>query len=94
MRRIFSLLICIGSMFQLFSQETDQLLKQIDEMHASKTGLFKDYNDLKFGMFIHWGIYSKLGGVWKGVNIVNETHGWPSTQGEWIIYSSKIPRQK
>lgn len=84
--------IILALTVQLFSQETDQLLKQIDEMHASKTGLFKDYNDLKFGMFIHWGVYSKLGGVWKGVKIVKETHGWPSTQGEWIMYSAKIPR--
>ena len=26
----------------------------------------KWFRDAKFGMFIHWGLYSELGGVWKG----------------------------
>jgi len=63
-------------------------------MHESKTDRFEEYNDLKFGMFIHWGVYSKLGGVWKGEKIVPETHGSQAIIGEWIMYCAQIPRDE
>jgi alpha-L-fucosidase len=75
----------------LFSQKKEQMMKEWEHMHESKAGLFKEYNDLKFGMFIHWGVYSQLGGIWNGVKIVPETHRW-ATIGEWIMYSARIPR--
>ena len=53
----------------LYAQEKDDLLKEWEKMHKSKDHLFKDYNELKFGMFIHWGVYSKLGGVRHTWNI-------------------------
>jgi len=37
----------------------------------------------KFGMFIHWGLYSILAGMWKGKRI-------PGI-GEWIMQRAKIP---
>ncbi len=39
------------------------------------------FKDAKFGMFIHWGLYSKLGGVWK------DKHYYGS--GEWIMNVAK-----
>ena len=36
----------------------------------------------KFGMFIHWGIYSVPAGKW----------GEKPTYGEWVMHSAKIPR--
>ncbi|HQR94872.1 MAG TPA: alpha-L-fucosidase, partial [Sediminibacterium sp.] len=40
------------------------------------------WRDSKFGMFIHWGIYSVPAGKWdKNTNY-----------GEWIMHSAKIPR--
>ncbi|GLU56813.1 alpha-L-fucosidase [Dyadobacter frigoris] len=41
------------------------------------------FKDAKFGMFIHWGLYSKLAGVWKGKNYYGS--------GEWIMHQAKIP---
>lgn len=41
------------------------------------------WRDAKFGMFIHWGGYSHLGGVYKGDTI----HG----HAEWIQLYEKIP---
>src|SRR5690554_4276197 len=35
------------------------------------------FKDAKFGLFIHWGLYSKLGGVW------NEKKYYGS--GEWLM---------
>jgi len=40
------------------------------------------WKDAKFGMFIHWGIYSVPSGKW----------GETTTYGEWIMHSAKIPR--
>ncbi len=34
----------------------------LDALKAGKGKLFDEGN---FGMFIHWGLYSSLGGVWK-----------------------------
>ena len=41
------------------------------------------WNDAKFGMFIHWGLYAITAGYWKG----KEVHGI----GEWIMNREKIP---
>jgi alpha-L-fucosidase len=41
------------------------------------------WNEAKFGMFIHWGLYAIPAGRWKG----KEVHGI----GEWIMYREQIP---
>jgi alpha-L-fucosidase len=48
---------------------TEQALKRFDEM--------------KFGMFIHWGLYSIPAGEWKGKYVRGI--------GEWIMFREKIP---
>jgi alpha-L-fucosidase len=85
MKKLLMMLFCFAAAFQGFSQEKDKM-KEWEKMSESKTNLYKDYNDLKFGMFIHWGAYSTLGGIWKDKKI-------PSL-GEWIMYEAKIPREE
>ncbi|MCE5345349.1 MAG: alpha-L-fucosidase [Bacteroidales bacterium] len=92
MRKIVLLFISLVLFLPVFSQGNDTLYDEWEKMHLTKSPVFKDYNDLKFGMFIHWGVYSKLGGVWKGGKIVSETHGSQATIGEWIMYCAQIPR--
>src|SRR6185437_10313755 len=41
------------------------------------------FKDAKFGLFIHWGLYAELGGVYKGRNYYGS--------GEWIMNQAKIP---
>ncbi len=41
------------------------------------------WHEAKFGMFIHWGLYSHLAGEWKG--------GYYQGIGEWIMYKARIP---
>ncbi len=41
------------------------------------------FKDAKFGMFIHWGLYSQLAGSWKGKRYYGS--------GEWIMSQGKIP---
>ena len=44
-----------------------------------------DWLDQKYSMFIHFGLYSELGGVWKGEPVVN---GY----SEQIQSFAKIPK--
>nr|MBQ4319308.1 alpha-L-fucosidase [Clostridia bacterium] len=37
----------------------------------------------RFGMFVHWGLYSLLGGIWKGEQVAG--------LGEWIMRRAEIP---
>src|SRR6202012_1409565 len=41
------------------------------------------FKQAKFGLFIHWGLYSKLAGDWKGKRYYGS--------GEWIMNQAKIP---
>jgi len=41
------------------------------------------FRDAKFGIFIHWGLYSELGNEWKGQSYYGS--------GEWIMNRAKIP---
>ena len=45
------------------------------------------WREARFGMFIHWGLYSIPGGVWKGT--VRAT-GY----SEWVMYAEKIPAEE
>jgi alpha-L-fucosidase len=93
MKKLGLSLIYLLSFSYAYTQDSVQLYTEWENMHNSKANLFKEYNELKFGMFIHWGVYSKLGGTWKGEKIIPETHRW-ATIGEWIMYSAEIPRQE
>lgn len=44
------------------------------------------WKNAKFGMFIHWGLYSILAGAWKGKEI--------SGPSEWIMAYGGIPRDE
>ena len=43
----------------------------------------KWFTDAKYGLFIHWGLYSVLAGRWKGQDAPRTT--------EWIMRNMKIP---
>jgi len=72
------------------SEDSNSLPKenqqQWEQMHKSKKQSLKDFNDAKFGMFIHWGLYSKPAGIWKGEKIKG--------LGEWVMYHAQIPRDE
>jgi alpha-L-fucosidase len=68
------------------AQEADALANRWKEMNAAKDVAYEAYNDAKFGMFIHWGAYSDLGGIWEGRKIPG--------LGEWIMYHAQIPRDE
>ncbi|WP_257666159.1 alpha-L-fucosidase [Parapedobacter tibetensis] len=47
------------------------------------------FTDARFGMFIHWGVYSAAEGIWKG-----EPHRHFNNYAEWIMYRNSIPMEE
>jgi alpha-L-fucosidase len=69
-----------------FAQKEDKLTQEWEKMHQSKSQSLVKFNEAKFGMFIHFGAYSSLGGYWKGKNIKGI--------GECIMRYAEIPRNE
>ncbi len=46
------------------------------------------WREARYGMFIHWGLYSVAGGEWKGRDYGKEQGG---ASAEWLMNSAKIP---
>ena len=63
------------------------------QMHKSpeKQAALEWFKDAKFGMFIHWGLYSQAGGMWKGTKINHSPHPGPKV-AEWLMHAFQIPR--
>jgi alpha-L-fucosidase len=60
-----------------------------EQMNEAKETAKEAFNDAKYGMFIHWGLYSIPGGIWKGKKM-EELKG-PKV-AEWIQFGARIPR--
>lgn len=56
------------------------------ELTNEKAGWF---TDSRFGMFIHWGVYSGAEGYWKG-----EKLRYDNDYAEWIYYRNRINREE
>jgi len=51
------------------------------EPAAAREKRMKWFNDARFGLFIHWGVYSVPAGEWKG----------KTNYGEWFMEETKMP---
>ncbi|MGV8092955.1 MAG: alpha-L-fucosidase [Mangrovibacterium sp.] len=47
------------------------------------------FTDARFGMFIHWGVYSGAEGIWKG-----EKLRYDNDYAEWIYYRNRISKDE
>jgi alpha-L-fucosidase len=54
-----------------------------DETPAQRDGRMKWWREARFGMFVHWGVYSVPAGTYNGKRI--------GGIGEWIMNTAKIP---
>lgn len=54
---------------------------------AARQERIRWWRDARFGMFIHWGLYSIPAGVWK-------EHVHPTGYSEWIMFDEKIPAKE
>jgi alpha-L-fucosidase len=53
------------------------------EAEAATAKAMRSFDEMKFGMFIHWGLYAIPAGEWKGQYVRGI--------GEWIMFREKIP---
>ncbi|MGC4035199.1 MAG: alpha-L-fucosidase [Chitinophagaceae bacterium] len=53
---------------------------------AADSSSIEWFRNAKFGLFVHWGLYSHLGGEWRGKKIYGS--------GEWIMNQLKIPAKE
>ena len=65
-----------------------KLWKPMNASPAKQRGRDR-FNENKYGMFIHWGLYSQCGGVWKGERM--EDGGTGPKVAEWIMRRKEIP---
>lgn len=65
----------------------------------SRVSAIKSWQDMKFGMFIHWGLYSVAGGVWKGekveIGYSEQIMAWaPASPEEYAELASQFTAEK
>ncbi len=76
----FLIIVLIMPTFSCKPKPQKDYLKETKEQTDAR---MKWWHDARFGMFIHWGIYSVPAGVYKGQDI-------PGI-GEWIMNTAQIP---
>jgi len=79
MKRITALFL-LGVLMPLTLTAENPLWEETPEEREERMTWFKE---ARFGMFIHWGVYSVLGGTYQGKRI-------PGI-GEWIMQAAAIP---
>jgi len=67
----------------------DQWVKMAQSPQKKKA--MEWYQEAKFGMFVHWGVYSLAAGSWKDVKIEDSEHNGPKV-AEWLMFTFQIPR--
>ncbi len=60
------------------------------ETPAQHNARMEWWRDARFGMFIHWGLYSEAAGYWDGKGTGDA--GFSRGAGEWIMNDMHIPR--
>ncbi|MEC5147096.1 Alpha-L-fucosidase [Chitinophaga sp. 180180018-2] len=76
------LLLCLCMRFGAVAQDMPDMWNKAASGTTTHPGL-KWFQDAKFGLFIHWGLYSRLAGRW------NDSSYYGS--GEWIMNRAKAP---
>lgn len=59
-------------------------------LDAGLSQAVESWRDLKFGMFIHWGLYSVAGGVWNGEKVETGYGNLEGKVGEKIRHLSRV----
>src|SRR5678815_5876273 len=75
MKKFFCAILAVTLLSQLGISQSSK-----DTSHENR---MKWWRDARFGMFIHWGVYSVPAGTYKGQKI--------NRIGEWIMNRGKIP---
>lgn len=84
-QNFFAVLLAAGAVLlsvNLFAVDDANLARAVsEETPAQKEARLKWWNDARFGMFIHWGLYSIPAGEWNG----------EKNYGEWFLEQTHMP---
>ncbi|MDB6068160.1 MAG: putative glycosyl hydrolase [Pedosphaera sp.] len=88
MKNILLLSLALSASFPVFARaaetnSADSTNPYMQETKAQHDARMKWMRDARFGMFIHWGLYSQAAGEWNG----RTTDG----AGEWMMNDFQIP---
>lgn len=72
-------------MKKLFLLSTLIILSVFVQSQSKTNERAKWFTDSRFGMFIHWGVYSGAEGYWKGEKLRNDNN-----YAEWLQYRNRI----
>lgn len=75
--------------FSHFSLTILLLISSLSSLVAQPTSRTTWFEEARFGMFIHWGLYSAAEGVWKGENL-----RYLNNYAEWIRYRNRISKDE
>lgn len=78
---LFVLMLAAGYSNAVHAQTMDEMWD--NRASAAEHPNIQWFKEAKFGMFIHWGLYAKLAGEWKGKRYYGS--------GEWIVNQARIP---
>ena len=78
------ILISLMVLICLLSCTQKKIESPKNDLTINSSNRLEWFQEAKFGLFIHWGLYSVLGGEWNG----------KTNYGEWIQYSAHIPGQE
>jgi len=85
---VISLFLGYVNCFSQANTEAAEWKESETEYHAR----MKAWNDARFGLFMHWGVYSTYGGEYEGTDYGKEASGRASA--EWIYQTAKIPAEE
>jgi Alpha-L-fucosidase. len=98
-KQLLGIFLIISALFNVQSHKAQNkkdtndyfgIRKNWEVMNHSKTNAVKVFNEDKYGMFIHFGLYSQLAGEYQGKKI---EEGSGARIAEWIQFALEIPRK-
>ncbi|MEM9398655.1 MAG: alpha-L-fucosidase [Verrucomicrobiota bacterium] len=87
-------LIVLVSIFIVSSNSLSQAAELKSESLEEYNTRMQWFADTQYGMFIHFGLYSILGGEWKDQRLPNKNGGGGSVYSEWIMGTLNIDREE
>ncbi|MBC8984747.1 alpha-L-fucosidase [Pedobacter sp. N36a] len=87
MKKVIVMLMLLLTVGRVIAQEEPKPYEGVPGWVETKDQRMKWFNDARFGMFIHWGLYSAAGGSWKGKQ-------YPQHYAEWIQTWAQVPSKE
>ncbi|HOX27877.1 MAG TPA: alpha-L-fucosidase [bacterium] len=80
------ILVEINSRLPFYNLLAKDLYEVTGESREARDERMAWWREARFGMFIHWGLYSVAAGKWNGIPIPH--------YGEWIMHNGQIPQRQ